>query len=325
MHLGEGLLPARHAALWTAAALPSVLFGLRQLRGDDTVRAGLAAALIFAVTLFPIPVPVVGMTSHMCATPLLAILYGPVNIVVPTALVLLLEALLFAHGGITTWGANVVTLGIVGPIAGYAVWQLLGRTRLGCGPRVALACLVGDLAVYVADAAILGWALGGAEGAALWSRRLVLALAPAQVPLALLEGLLSGWLAVALIKSGRWQPAREARVGPAASHVLGGGGATLLVLVAFLVLPSACTGSRGGLDDVVFAAAGAGAGRPSRSLVDLSGGDLGRAFYGGAMLLAGLALGHAWGRTARTDQGENDAHGSSAPGAGEEHGGDGVS
>jgi cobalt/nickel transport system permease protein len=297
MHLGEGLLPAAHAVGWAGVAAPAFIVGLRRLEGVARVRAGLAAALTFAVTLFPIPIPVVGITSHMCATPLLGLLYGPAEVVVPTALVLLLQALLFAHGGLTTLGANLVTLGIVGPWAGFLVFRVLRRAGLGAVSAAALACFAGDLAVYLTDAGMLGWALAGSESSAVWGRRLVLALAPAQLPLAVLEGGLSGWMIRALMHSGRWRPAggdtRGART-------------AVLALAALLSLASgACRRHYRGLDDAVFATAAASAGRPSRGSFDWADGEVGRALYGGAMLIAGLVLGRAWGRSARRrDEGD---------------------
>ena len=59
-------------------------------------------SLLFAATLLPLPVPVVGATSHICLTPVLALIVGVRRMVWPTFFVLLLQAVFFAHGGLTT-------------------------------------------------------------------------------------------------------------------------------------------------------------------------------------------------------------------------------
>jgi cobalt/nickel transport system permease protein len=255
----------------------------------------MVTALIFAVTLFPVPVPIVGMSSHMCATPVLALLLGPRLMALPTALVLAVQALFFAHGGLTTLGANVVTLGVVGP---WVAWGLARALRTaGVGPRltVAVAAALADMAVYAVDAGILALALGGVAGAPTWLPRLLVGLAPTQLPLALVEGALSAWLVSALQKGGRvplpgWLTADRARPAAAAMAPL------LVPLIALAASGSGCAAEYKGLDEVVFQGQAAAAGRESRPVLDLEGGDLGRALFGGAMLTVGLVLGAGWGR-----------------------------
>src|SRR4051812_42794178 len=112
MHISEGILPLPHAAAYVALAAPFVVASVRKLRSEETTyrnRASLplpmVGALLFAVTLLPVPVPVIGATSHMCAVPLVAVLLGPLAVIAPTALVLAVQAVLFSHGGITSLGA----------------------------------------------------------------------------------------------------------------------------------------------------------------------------------------------------------------------------
>jgi cobalt/nickel transport system permease protein len=286
MHIAEGLLPLSHAAGWSVAALPPVVLGLRGLEVRERVRLGMVTALVFAVTLFPVPVPVVGVTSHMCATPVLGILLGPRRVVVPTAVVLLVQALFFAHGGLTTLGANLITLGVVGPWVGFWIARGLFALRVPTLVAVGLACGLADAVVYVVDAGILGAALAGAEPAAIWWRRLLVGLAPAQAPLAILEGLLSAWLLRAVARSGRWT--MPAWLGTR----FAAGAALMLVLAA--VAGGGCSGDFGGLDEKVFEGAGAKAGRASRPLLDVGSSEIGRALFGGAMLVAGFVLGRGW-------------------------------
>ena len=153
MHIGEGILPFNWCALWFACAAPFVALGLYKLKKDKNVGRkkpllGMVAAAIFIVSCMPIPVPTAGTCSHPAGTAMAAILIGPLYSILATAVALLLQALFLAHGGITTWGANITSMGIVGSFVGYAVFK--GLTRLSVPLVVAafFAGVVGDWAVY---------------------------------------------------------------------------------------------------------------------------------------------------------------------------------
>ena len=92
-------------------------------------------SLLFAATLLPLPVPVVGATSHICPTPVLALVVGVRRIVWPTFFVLLLQAVFFAHG-LTTLGINTLTLGLLGPLITVGLWRVL--RKLGAGRALPL-------------------------------------------------------------------------------------------------------------------------------------------------------------------------------------------
>ncbi|MBX3472704.1 MAG: energy-coupling factor ABC transporter permease, partial [Planctomycetes bacterium] len=196
MHIAEGLLPAPHAGAWFGVAALCAAAGARRAApvDDPAERRALltlAGALTFAATVLPVPVPGVGLTSHVCATPLFALLLGARALVVPAALVLAVQAAFLAHGGLTTLGANVVTLGVVGPAVAVAAARALRRLGLGPRPAAALACGAASLAVYAAAATILAAALPGDRSLGADVGALLVALAPVQVPLALVEGALS--------------------------------------------------------------------------------------------------------------------------------------
>ena len=292
MHLSEGLLPVRQAAACVVAVAPFVVAGIRAGRGSSAARTGMLTALLFAVTLFPVPVPVVGVTSHMCATPVLALVVGPTRVIVPTLLVLVLQALFFAHGGITTLGANVLTLGIIGPFVAFGVARL--ARAAGLGPRVAagVACGLGDLAVYATAACLVGTVVGPPDDLLLNAGRVMAGLAPAQLPLAVLEGLLSAALVGVLVR----QPSMRLPVWLTGPRVVGAA-ALLFVLVG--VGRPARAADYLGVDEVVFEAAAKAAGRHPGPWLDLEGTELGRALYGGAMLLAGFAMGVGWAHVRR--------------------------
>ena len=197
MHLSEGVLPLSQAIAWSALAAPTVFWSLREEQrtrrntpSSPVIMAG-ATSLLFAGTLLPLPVPVVGATSHICLTPVLALVVGVRRIVWPTFFVLLLQAVFFAHGGLTTLGVNTLTLGLLGPLTTVGLWALLRRLGIDGAFRLAFACGVGGLSVYVADAAVLAVALSDVTAPATTFAAVLLGFAPVQIPLAVLEAVAS--------------------------------------------------------------------------------------------------------------------------------------
>lgn len=297
MHLAEGILPASHAAACAALAAPAVVWSLRRVDRSALPTLGMASALLFAVTLFPMPVPIVGMTSHMCATPALALLLGSRRTVAAAFVVLLIQALLFAHGGLTTLGANVLTLGVVGP----AVALLLARAgrAIGFGPAAvtAVTCAMADLTVYVADAGLLalGLAADGVSAGPTFAA-LVLALAPVQVVLALLEGAFSAGLVTAMA---RRDPARLPAWLVGRPRVKAAPVVAAALFIAFSPVANAEPGYPG-LDEIVFEGTARRAGRTPKPLLSFEDSDLGKALWAAAMLAAGFVLGHGWARLRRS-------------------------
>jgi cobalt/nickel transport system permease protein len=198
MHIAEGILPASWAAIWYAIAAIFVVIGIiiirrktREVRGLLPL-LGIAGALIFLISVFPIPVPVSGSCSHPCGTPLGAILVGPFISTVLGALALLIQALFLAHGGITTWGANIVSMALVGSFVGFGVFVLFRRFHAPIFVAAFAAGLLGDWATYATTSFELASALHGTGS--LWGMfgAIAVAFAPTQLPLGILEGLFTG-------------------------------------------------------------------------------------------------------------------------------------
>lgn len=198
MHIAEGILPAEWALAWAAPAAVAVAVGLSRLKkrtaADPSFKSlvALMGAAVFAISLMPIPVPVAGSVSHPAGTPLAAIVVGPWASVVLAGLALLIQALFFAHGGLTTLGANIVSEGMAGSFVGFASFWLARRCGASLFRAGFFAGMFGDLAVYLVTALELGlglfpWSesLGGAGA-------LFLAFLPTQLPLAVLEGVFTG-------------------------------------------------------------------------------------------------------------------------------------
>ncbi len=296
MHLAEGVLPLAGALVGSAAALPAVVWSVRgeqqaraQAPSSSVLMAGVTS-LLFAATLLPLPVPVAGATSHICLTPAFALVVGPRRVVWPTFFVLLLQALFFAHGGVTTLGINTLTLGVWGPLATVGLWRLLRWLGADHTLGLALACGAGALSVYVADAVVLAVALSDVAAPTTTFTGVVLGFAPVQVPLAVLEAAASVGI-IRLLATRRPdllpESLRKLRKPPLA-------GASILLMLVFAGL-AGCTYE--GIDGTVFGATAEAAGRPpTDSLVDLSQGEMGLAMTILVLFGLGFLAGRSWER-----------------------------
>jgi cobalt/nickel transport system permease protein len=208
MHISEGILQASWVILWFALVIPFVALGLRELgiRNERDPRfkpmVGLVGAAVFLISCMPIPVPIVGTCSHPCGTGMAAVLVGPSVTVVMASVALLLQALFLAHGGLTSLGANVLTMGVVGAFLGYGAFLLARRTGLSWPAAAFLAGLISDWATYAATSMVLAFALHGQVSFLDMFLTISLAFIPTQVPLGVLEGFMAAG-AISFVKTRR--------------------------------------------------------------------------------------------------------------------------
>lgn len=193
----EGYLPPLHAALWTAAAAPFVVAGARRIarvvEAHPETRLLLATSGAFAFVLSALKIPsVTGSCSHATGVGLGAVLFGPGAMAVLGTIVLAFQALLLAHGGITTLGANAFSMAIVGPWVAWGVCRLMRRLGFGLAVAVFAAAALGDMATYLVTATQLALAFpdpaGGVTGALV---KFGAIFGLTQIPLAVVEGLLT--------------------------------------------------------------------------------------------------------------------------------------
>ncbi|MGL5062779.1 MAG: energy-coupling factor ABC transporter permease [Microcoleus sp.] len=196
MHISEGFLPVQWAVFWWIVALPFFVFGLRSIasitKEHPELKLLLALAGAFAFVLSALKIPsVTGSCSHPTGTGLGAILFGPSVMAVLGALVLLFQAILLAHGGLTTLGANMFSMAIVGPFAAYFIYQLLMRSGK---QRAAIFCAaaIANVLTYITTSMQLALAFPAASGGFMASfLKFAGIFAITQVPLAITEGLLT--------------------------------------------------------------------------------------------------------------------------------------
>jgi len=196
MHIGERILPASWCGVWYAVSAPFVMYGLYRLKkaGPDAGMkplVGMVGAAVFVISCMPIPVPFIGTCSHPAGTAMAAILIGPVLSVLSAAAALLLQALFLSHGGITTWGANIFSMGIVGSFSGYAVFKGLRSAGAPIGVAAFFAGVTGDWATYAAASVELAAGVAPPGAFVQTLTAVAVAFVPTQLPLGILEGFMT--------------------------------------------------------------------------------------------------------------------------------------
>jgi cobalt/nickel transport system permease protein len=337
MHITEGIITGSSAIAYTGAGVALVALGTRRMKQfvaefpDKKPLLGMGAALIFFISLIPVPA-FTGTCSHPCGTPLIAILLGPAIAIALTGMSLLLQAAFFAHGGFGTWGANVVALGLFGGVGGWLSFKASRKLGLPLWAAGFAGGLIGDVLVYASSGAILALALVGAPQPQYSLTGYLVAIyaayLPTQLPIALGEMVITG---LALHYAYRQRPEVLEDLGvvsgfrPAAGRML----QTLLVVIAVgAAVPgvrTACAGETGatageaavlsaapdseeggmaGMDEAVNERLAAAAGRPPRDpYVNTEAmGDLWNLLLLSAGGLCGFVVGrywdHLWGRPA---------------------------
>jgi len=117
---------------------------------------------------------------------------GPLSTILLTAVALLLQAIFLAHGGLTTLGADIMSMGVAGGLAGYCIFHCGRRVGLSLFAAAFLAGVFADWATYATTALELALGLGEPGARASLFGQVGLAFAPTQLPLGLLEGALTG-------------------------------------------------------------------------------------------------------------------------------------
>ncbi|OPY20051.1 MAG: cobalt transport protein CbiM [Methanomethylovorans sp. PtaU1.Bin093] len=134
MHIPDSFIPLSQAIIYWIIALPFIFMSIRWAgkEMDDTkvpILAALAAG-IFAIQALNIPIGM-GTSGHMVGATLVAIIFAsPWAGVLVLTLVLLVQGFVFADGGITTMGANILNMGVISGFVGYYTFSALMKSRL---------------------------------------------------------------------------------------------------------------------------------------------------------------------------------------------------
>ncbi len=195
MHIMEGYLPLGYCVAWGAVCLPFLatgVFSLRKIVAQNRktlLILAMAGAYAFVLSALKIP-SFTGSSSHPTGAGLGAILFGPGVMSVLGIIVLLFQALLLAHGGLTTLGANTFSMAVAGPFLSFGVYRLSLKLRLNKKLAVFLAAALGDLFTYCVTSFQLALAHNAGSVAEAFGKFAGI-FALTQIPLAVVEGLLT--------------------------------------------------------------------------------------------------------------------------------------
>ena len=205
MHIMEGFLPHPWWEIWTIIAIPVVAYGVYRLskitkeHPEAKPLLALMGAFIFVISALKLP-SVTGSSSHPTGSGFAAIIFGPAVASVLSVIVLVFQALLLAHGGLTTLGANVFSMGIIGPAIAFAVWIIGRKARLPNSVVVFIAVALSDLGTYIVTSAQLALAFPTAVGVFDSFLTFGAIYAVTQIPLAIGEAILAVLLFDFLVK-----------------------------------------------------------------------------------------------------------------------------
>ena len=170
MHIPDGFINAPTSLAAGAVAAGGVGVSLRRaaqtLQERQAPLAGLVAAYIFAVQMLNFPVAA-GTSGHLLGGVLAAVLVGPWAGCICVAVVLVVQSLVIADGGLTALGLNITNMAVVGVFGGWAIFRLLRRVLPATRTSVVAASGIaaGISVVLAASAFVLEYALGGNGGA----------------------------------------------------------------------------------------------------------------------------------------------------------------
>ncbi len=196
MHIMEGFLPHPWWEIWFIIALPFIAYGIYKLskltktHREAVPLLAVLGAFIFVLSSLKLP-SVTGSTSHPTGTGLAAVVAGPAIASVLSLVVLIFQALLLAHGGITTLGANVFSMGIVGPIVAFAIWKVCRKLNAKNSVGIFFAAVLGDLSTYLVTSIQLAVVFPNANGIMGSFVNFAGIFAITQIPIAIGEGILA--------------------------------------------------------------------------------------------------------------------------------------
>lgn len=173
MHMSDGIVNAPTSLVFGAVAVVALAVAVSRARTELDERtapmAGLVAAFVFAVQMVNFPI-LPGVSGHLLGGALAAILVGPFTGALCVSIVLVVQALLFADGGLTALGTNITNMAVVGTAVGYGVAVALRPLLASRGPRgIAVLAFVAALVntLVASMGFVLEYGIGGEATASL--------------------------------------------------------------------------------------------------------------------------------------------------------------
>ncbi len=302
MHISDGILSPQWVIFWFVITALFIALGLRiinkRIKEDPSClpRISLIGAVVFVISVWHIPIPVTGSSSHPVGTPLAAIVIGPFATIVISAIALFFQAFV-AHGGLTTIGANTFSMGVVGALGGYLTYRLF-RDISPLWFSAGMAGLAGSILTYLTTALQLALSLNPGSVMHYW-KLYSLGFIPTQLPLALAEFALTGYAVKYISRTNARVIDTDRSIDRFTRTAL-----ALMFLTGALIAAGAYAGYLGGkdmpgIDGTVEAQAAPGAvsGGIGVRLMERFGEPAGFAFVG---ITGGLVTGYFWNSWRRT-------------------------
>jgi len=209
MHMSDGIVNAPTSVLFGAIAVVALAVCVWRARTELDERtvplAGLVAAFIFAVQMINFPI-LPGVSGHLLGGALAAILVGPYTGALCIAIVLVVQSLLFADGGVTALGTNITNMALIGVAVGYStavgLYTLARRRHLdGSVPALGVIGFVSALVgtVCASMGFVIEYAIGGAAATSLGT--VVAYLLGTHVLIGIGEGLITAVTVMAVVRS----------------------------------------------------------------------------------------------------------------------------
>ncbi len=204
MHIPDGFINGATSAGFGVAAAGGVGAALRQtgkyLSERQVPLAGLVAAFVFAAQMFNFPV-ISGMSGHLMGGVLAAVLIGPWAGFIVIAVVLLVQGIFFADGGLTALGLNIFNLGFIGALGGYAIYRVLLKAlpKNENGVIIAAGLAAGISVPLAALGFVIQFAIGGTVDLSMGT--VLTAMVGTHILIGIGEGLITAMVIGAVIRS----------------------------------------------------------------------------------------------------------------------------
>lgn len=214
MHIMEGMLPPYWCIVWFIVSAPFFIYGLYRLykivnseQKNAKIMLALCGAFVFVLSSLKLP-SVTGSCSHPTGVGLGTVMFGPGVMSVIGVIVLLFQALLLAHGGLTTLGANEFSMTIVGPIVGFLIYKICRKLKVNRSVSIFLCAMLADWSTYITTAFQLAIVFPDPHNGVVAALIKFLGIfAVTQIPLAIAEGLLTVIVYNLVISNDLWKEA----------------------------------------------------------------------------------------------------------------------
>jgi len=193
----EGFLTLEWAVFWTVVCIPFLILGIKAMRKlfaeHPEKKLSLALSGAFIVILSSLKIPsVTGSSSHPTGTGMSVIFSGPWITAVICTIVLLFQGMFMAHGGFTTLGANIFSMGIAGPFVAFLVYKAMRKRNVNASATVFTTVFLANIVTYMVTSLQLALVAFTANGSPLIDTYITFfgIFTITQIPIAIAEGFL---------------------------------------------------------------------------------------------------------------------------------------